>query len=287
MIDPEWLPRFVAVDVDGTIVSTSGSVSTRVRDALVSAAVGGAVVVLATGRSVAELSPVTAQLRLRDGFAVCSNGAVTVELPGGQELDRVTFDPRLLVAQILTLAPRARIAVEQVRGGYGVTAPFPAGELLARQQVCALEDMLVEPVTRIVVRDPGMPPSDFRRMAVTLGLAEVCYCVGSRVWLDLVAPGVDKAWALIGLAARLGIAREDCLALGDGRNDLSMITWAGRGVAMGQATKDVREAADAVTGPVTVDGVATELERWFNRRSTAAGTSVDTTAILSPPSMSD
>ncbi len=53
------------------------------------------------------------------------------------------------------------------------------------------------------------------------------------------------------------------LAIGDGRNDIEMLRWAGRGVAMGQAVEEVREAADAVTGTVYDDGVVVELARWF------------------------
>jgi hypothetical protein len=50
---------------------------------------------------------------------------------------------------------------------------------------------------------------------------------------------------------------------GDGRNDIEMLRWARRGVAVGQATQDVVDAADAVTAPAEDDGVALELARWF------------------------
>ena len=55
----------------------------------------------------------------------------------------------------------------------------------------------------------------------------------------------------------------DVLAIGDGRNDIEMLRWAGRGVAMGQAVPEVVEAADAVTATVYDDGAAVELRRWF------------------------
>ncbi|HNM96838.1 MAG TPA: HAD hydrolase family protein, partial [Marmoricola sp.] len=55
----------------------------------------------------------------------------------------------------------------------------------------------------------------------------------------------------------------DALAIGDGRNDQEMLAWAGRGVAMGQAIDEVKQAADAVTDSVYDDGVAIELRRWF------------------------
>ena len=53
------------------------------------------------------------------------------------------------------------------------------------------------------------------------------------------------------------------LAIGDGRNDIEMLRWAGRGVAMGQAVEEVLAAADDVTETVYDDGAAVELRRWF------------------------
>jgi hydroxymethylpyrimidine pyrophosphatase-like HAD family hydrolase len=65
------------------------------------------------------------------------------------------------------------------------------------------------------------------------------------------------------VAHELGVAAADVLAIGDGRNDIEMLQWAGRGVAMGQAVEEVKEAADAVAGSVYDEGAAHELDRWF------------------------
>ena len=61
----------------------------------------------------------------------------------------------------------------------------------------------------------------------------------------------------------LGVDPADVLAVGDGRNDVEMLTWAGRGVAMGQAPVEVQQIADAVTGTFADRGLVTELRRWF------------------------
>ncbi|MGI8524039.1 MAG: HAD family hydrolase, partial [Nocardioides sp.] len=65
------------------------------------------------------------------------------------------------------------------------------------------------------------------------------------------------------VAEALGVAQADVLAIGDGRNDIEMLQWAARGVAMGQSVPDVLAAADEVTASVLDDGVAVELDRWF------------------------
>ncbi len=79
------------------------------------------------------------------------------------------------------------------------------------------------------------------------------------------APGVSKASGLEHVADALGLEAADALAIGDGRNDLEMLRWAARGVAMGQSVDVVRESADHVTDSVDDDGAAVELERWFGR----------------------
>jgi hydroxymethylpyrimidine pyrophosphatase-like HAD family hydrolase len=87
--------------------------------------------------------------------------------------------------------------------------------------------------------------------------------VGWSTWLDLTPAGVTKASGLRHVCADLGMTRSDVLAIGDGRNDIEMLRWAHRGVAVGQAVQDVLDAADAVTAPAEDDGVALELKRWF------------------------
>ena len=65
------------------------------------------------------------------------------------------------------------------------------------------------------------------------------------------------------LCERLGIDAADVLAVGDGNNDLEMLIWAGRGVAMGQAPESLKVVADHITGTIAEDGLATELQRYL------------------------
>ncbi|HLR83616.1 MAG TPA: HAD hydrolase family protein, partial [Nocardioidaceae bacterium] len=62
---------------------------------------------------------------------------------------------------------------------------------------------------------------------------------------------------------RLGLTADDVLAIGDGDNDVEMLRWAGRGVAMGQAPVAVQEVADDVTETIDNDGAAREIARYL------------------------
>ncbi len=129
--------------------------------------------------------------------------------------------------------------------------------------VSEVEEMIAGPVSRVIIRDPDATAEDFVATAERLGLHGTNYVVGWTAWLDLSPVGVHKASGLEEVCRRLGVDRADVLAIGDGRNDVEMLRWAGRGVAMGQAVEEVRLAADDVTATVQDDGVAVELDRWF------------------------
>ena len=118
-------------------------------------------------------------------------------------------------------------------------------------------------MTRIVVRDPEASDREFIALADRLGLHGVSYFVGWSAWLDIAPEGVNKATALASVVETLGVAADDVLAIGDGRNDIEMLTWAGRGVAVGDACDEVRAAADHVTGCFLDGGTIEELELWF------------------------
>jgi hydroxymethylpyrimidine pyrophosphatase-like HAD family hydrolase len=174
-----------------------------------------------------------------------------------------TFDARPAVAAVLQQHPHALVAVEERGIGYRVNRHFPVGELSGEIIVTDLDDLIQEHVSRVIIRDPDATADDFVELVRTLGLHGTDYVVGWTAWLDLSPMGVSKASGLEYVAAELGLAAADVLAIGDGRNDIEMLRWAGRGVAMGQAVDEVRAAADDVTADVDDDGAARELERWF------------------------
>ncbi|PWN03440.1 haloacid dehalogenase [Nocardioides silvaticus] len=275
----DWRPRLVALDIDGTLLkwvtgpgggSTHETVPAAVLASVQRAIDAGAHVVLASGRAPHGMTAVAEQLELRDPadpderlWIVASNGSVLVRHPPMEIVHEETFDAAPAVHAILERHPDALVAIEERGVGYRVSAPFPDGELGGELIVTKLEDLVSAPVSRVIIRDPQATADDFVTMASELGLHGTDYVVGWTAWMDLAPVGVSKASGLQYVADRLGIDAADVLAIGDGRNDIEMLGWAGRGVAMGQAVQEVRDAADDVTGPVDEDGAALELDRWF------------------------
>jgi hydroxymethylpyrimidine pyrophosphatase-like HAD family hydrolase len=257
--------HLVALDLDGTTISHAGDLSGAVHDAVRRVVKAGHHVVVATGRSVIATTPILEALGLSVGYAVCSNGAVTLRLDpdlaaGYEILEAVTFDPAPALSALRDSWPDAVIAVEELGVGFKVSAPFPDGELEGRVTIVPWEELVAEPVTRVTFRSPTGTSEDFVRLADRIGLHEVNYAVGFTAWLDINPEGVSKGSALELVRRRLDVDPRHTLAIGDQRNDLEMLEWAARGVAMGQAPDDVKSAADEVTGDVDEDGLVPVLE---------------------------
>lgn len=254
----------VALDVDGTLMTYDGVVSPEVRACVASLRAAGAHVVLATGRSVVATLEAAREVGIDDGWAVCSNGAVLVRLtpghPDGYEVvEMTTFDPEPALRVLQMELPDAYFAVEDLGRGFKVSRPFPDGELSGEQRVSTFAELCEGPATRVVMRDPGRTPEEFHALVERVGLHQVSYAVGWSAWLDLTPGGVSKASALEDLRRRLGVEPFATVAVGDGGNDVEMLRWAARGVAMGHAPDAVREAADEVTGTIADDGAVAVL----------------------------
>ena len=258
----------LALDIDGTILDINGQVPPRTRAAVVAAAQAGVQVVLATGRGIEAALPVADFLGLTRGWMVCANGALTVRLdpklkgtvslPGGYEItNSVTFDPTTAIGRLHQVLPEAIFAVEMPGRGFLTSADFPPGELIENTTTVSLEQLSSQPVSRVIVRAPGMALSDFEVAVRSAGLHAVEYAIGWTAWLDVNAAGVSKASALDALVSGLGV--KHTVAMGDGANDLEMLRWADLSVAMGSAPARVKNATSVVTEPVWHEGAAVVL----------------------------
>ncbi|HET9649614.1 MAG TPA: HAD family hydrolase [Microlunatus sp.] len=253
----------VALDIDGTLVDHDGAMPPAVFEAVRLVVDAGVPVVLATGRAWHGTLPIFELLDLPPGPAVSSNGAVVVRYPPQEIVKAVTFDPRHVIERVVDYAPETLIAVEEIGRGYRVSAEFPGGDLTGEMIIEDPRELGSRPVTRVILRDPNSSDADFIRLAEHLGLHGVTYFVGWSAWLDIAPYGVNKATGVAEAADALGVAADRVLAFGDGRNDIELLTWAGRGVAIGDAPPEVQAAADLTTDRFGEGGPVAELLRWF------------------------
>ena len=282
--------RLVAIDMDGTLLpSFSTAISSRNAQALRAAQQAGITVAIATGRRVTYTAPLLDNHGLRaDTPLITSNGAVVRTLRGDC-MDRCHMESRVGRGLCALLRPfgslvftfdqpgRGELVLEDFEKAHGRIALWVEANRNSIDIVKPLEDALIDG------QDPiqGMVAGSIHNMREAEKAlkasewASQCECTRTEYpardisILDLLPPGVSKAWALQRLAARLGVDRREVMAIGDNWNDLSMLEWAGQAVVMANASQELRAAARFngwKQAPANdEDGVAVVLERTMER----------------------
>ncbi|CAN5165616.1 Cof-type HAD-IIB family hydrolase [soil metagenome] len=261
------MPRLVATDLDGTLLGSDGTVPQRNVEAVARLESAGVPVVIVTGRPPRWLDAIADQLEHR-GIAVCANGALIWDLRTGTMVNSDPLDPSVLTEVTRALRaelPEATFAVEYGESFVHESA-YPVRWAGRNPQVSVRElaEVLAEPAVKLLVRHPSHPSDDLLAIGSKI-LGDTVTVTHSSYdgLLEISAAGVTKASGLAKVAATRGVEARDVLAFGDMPNDLPMLAWAGRSVAVSNAHPSVLAAADEVTGSNDEAGVATYLERWF------------------------
>jgi Cof subfamily protein (haloacid dehalogenase superfamily) len=260
-------PRLVATDLDGTIVRSDGSISDRTRETLARVEQAGAVLVLVTGRPPRWMPPVVEALGHR-GLAVCANGAVVYDLHTGTVVRHSPMSPEDAADVIEALrrdVPGISFAVERHDTGFAHESSYvPRWDSSDPKSVAPVEELVAEGIVKLLARHEGMNADELLATAhrSVAGRGTLTHSSSDGL-LEISATGVSKATGLAELAAEHGVTAADVVAFGDMPNDLPMLAWAGRGLAVANAHPEVLAAADQVIGSNDDDGVAAYLEQWF------------------------
>ncbi|MGB3414972.1 MAG: HAD family hydrolase [Microbacteriaceae bacterium] len=257
------LKKLIALDIDGTIMFEDGFIPQEVKDEVQRLLASGHEVMVATGRGGPITLPVVKELGIAPQYIVCANGAVILERDESEESGYrrafvKTFDPRDLLLELLSLVPEGNFAVEDEHGFLMFTKGFDyRGGDKARKVL--FEELLAVPATRVILVSSEHTTEEFTAIVSQMGMHEASYSVGWTAWLDITPHGVNKATALEQVRLDLGIAREEVYAIGDGRNDVEMLEWAGefgRSAVMGSAPEEIHGYASEITEALAQGGSA-------------------------------
>nr|WP_311454731.1 Cof-type HAD-IIB family hydrolase [uncultured Prevotella sp.] len=264
--------KMIVLDLDGTLTNNKKEITPRTKQALMQAQAAGVHVVLASGRPTYGIVPLAEELKLKD------NGGYILAFNGGKIIDctnkKVLFEQKLdeqLVPILFQEAKKAGMEILTYQGE-GIAATNKDDEYVQHEafinkmpvmQYNDFLNQLVYPINKcLIVGDPTPLHELEIRLAKELeGKMDVYR--SADFFLECVPLGIDKARALDRLISSLRISREEVIACGDGYNDLSMIRFAGLGVAMANAAKDIQSEADFVTLSNEEDGVAHVIEHFI------------------------
>jgi Cof subfamily protein (haloacid dehalogenase superfamily) len=261
----------IAVDLDGTLLTSEGSLASEGARLLTRAARRGVRVVLATTRNPESMQPYCDALHIDDPI-ICTNGAQVWGSPTGP-IWACHVIPREAALTIARLADDSGWELSTTVGAttYWRRRPGQAsGPFASRPNIAVVasnaEAIVGDPVRILVTQPQAIEPirALCRSRFAHRCYVETYYCPDGTVEsMCISAPGADKGTALRLVLDRLGIGAEQAIAIGDNPNDLPMFACAETSVAMGNATDEVKRQATVVAPSNDEEGVAWALQRFM------------------------
>ena len=256
--------RLIATDLDGTLLRPDGSVSQRTLIALQRVREAGMLVVLVSARPPRVMRQI-AQPSGIGGLAICCNGALLYDL----EQDCILESTSLLPAQTEWLITTLRAALPElyfaVEDGLAVTCEpgYAAGYMDDDHRALRIASTVAcysSPVVKLMVRHAEQTPGELHERVLSLVGDAYSVTYSGASFLEIAAASINKAAALAQFCAQRGISAQEVIAFGDMPNDLPMLQWAGRSVAVANAHPLVLAAVHEVTCSNAEDGVALVLQ---------------------------
>lgn len=264
--------KLIALDMDGTVLDPQHNITPAVQSAIVEAAARGVKVVLTSGRPYIGMKKYIEQLGLNKAgqYCISYNGALVQSAQDGNTL----LETSLGLADYQLFEQLARQLKVHFQG-------LTRHHLYTSNQDISAHTVHEVEMTGIPLRYRAIDdiPSDLHFMklmmvddpinldrAIAAIPAELYHrytlVKSSDHYLEILDKKANKGAAVQQLAAKLSIKADQVMAVGDHENDISMIIWAGYGVAMGNAIEKLRQQAEYQTSGNDQDGVAVAIKRF-------------------------
>lgn len=254
--------RLIASDLDGTLLRNDGSISPRTREAIRAAQAAGIAFAFVTARPPRQIEQLAYSVGLT-GLAVCSNGAILYDLGRSLVVHHQALAPdiaRELVQMLRVELPELAFAVEHGRSIARDTR-FPALSGESSAAVSEIDAFLDDRLIKLLVHHPDHEAELLAALvAKAVGIRGEVNHAGGPTFIEVSAAGVTKATGLARLCSQLKVTGSEVLAFGDMPNDLPMLSFAGRAIAVANAHREVLAAAHEVTASNEDDGVAQAIE---------------------------
>lgn len=268
------------MDVDGTLTNSKKVITEKTKNALIKAQEAGAILILASGRPTSGLMDFARELEMdkNHGLLVSFNGSKVVDC----ETNKVLFNEAMRIDQgqaVLEHLKKFDVKPMIDKNDYmfvnnvfnnkinhdGKTINIIEYEARGGKfKLCEKDDLAAfadYPLNKILTAgDPEYLQEHYKEMMEPF--KDTLNCVFTApFYFEFTAQGIDKAKALDTVLIPMGYKKEEMIAFGDGHNDISMVNYAGIGVAMGNAVDELKNVADEVTLSNEEDGIAYTLSK--------------------------
>ncbi|MDG5786389.1 Cof-type HAD-IIB family hydrolase [Evansella sp. AB-P1] len=273
--------RLLALDIDGTLLKPNHRLAKETKEAIEYVKEKGVYITLATGRSFPSAKKVAKALKLEDAYLVTHDGAFVAS-----ELESPIFERRLdseRVYQIVDILENYHCHIRLLHEKYAIGNKVRIRHHLIARMNIGVGDPLFYPINYVdspshhLIDQPLTVPKikaqfwnekerqdAMEEIKETIG--NVHMTSSAEGSLDIVDGTVSKAKGLQILGRKLGISLQEMVTIGASENDEEMITQAGLGVAMGNASQDLKNVAGWVTRSNNQNGVGYAVKEVFRKQ---------------------
>lgn len=264
--------RYLILDLDGTLTNNKKEITPKTYQAIMDMQERGHRVILASGRPTPGVKPVAEKLQLEkyNGYLLSYNGGKIIECSTGNVIGQQML-PEDIVGELFQMADQLQIGMMTYNKS-GIVANLHHDEYMELEsninhlKIYHYEnpgEQVDFPVNKCLGTAPvEIAPEIEEKFRQRFG-DRISVSRSEPFFIELVPKGIDKAASLQTLCDQKGISPQDMIACGDGFNDISMIKFAGVGVAMANGQEPVRKAADYITLSNEEDGVAHVIEKFL------------------------
>lgn len=264
--------KMLVLDIDGTLTNSQKQITPRTLEALLRIQQKGHIVTLASGRPTAGLRMASSALQLEryGGYLLSYNGAHILHRKSGRVLfERVLPDETL--SQMCAFAREEGIGLLTYRENTILTSFAHDPYMEQESRINALPILDVEdlvsyvqfPIYKCLLTAPPQRAAQLEAILVERYGQSLSIYRSEPYFIEVMPPEIDKALSLGRLLEAIDMPVSDAIACGDGFNDISMIRFAGTGVAMANAQEVVKREADFITRSNDEDGVVEVIEKFL------------------------
>ena len=247
--------KLIALDIDGTLTNSQKEITPRTRYALMEAQKQGKKIILASGRHPVGIMPIAKDLMLDrfGGFIMAFNGGRIINCETGETMVSKLF-PLEYLPDIVNVLKDSNITINT----------YDERDVIKAEMV-VVDDFISSvrfDINKILLAGEPDELDKYQKILADRydGLLDVYK--SAPYFLEIMPFGVTKGSMLPLLLDKLKIKREELAAFGDNYNDMTMIGYAGFGVAMGNAETDVKKIADYICESNDNDGIANTLDKF-------------------------
>ena len=263
--------KLIAVDIDGTLVNSKKEITPEVFYAIQDAKKAGVKIVIATGRPIAGVAKLLDDLQLRDqgDYVVTFNGALVQETATGHEIisESLTYEDYL---DMEFLSRKLGVHMHAITKDGIYTANRNIGKYTVHESTLVSmpifyrtpEEMVNKEIVKCMyIDEPEILDAAIAKLPPEL--AEKYTLVKSApFYLEIVKKTVNKGAAILHLAEKLGLSKEQTMAIGDEENDRAMLEAVGSPVVMENGKEELKKIAKYITKSNEESGVAHAIREW-------------------------